>query len=332
MALKLENNEHTAIILDMYYYALGFARDNHFTPEKTSAFFSILKQTHTSVISTPLICLEKDYSFFKNLLLKHSIHRPPFSESVFTFAEMKLLREYVTHTYFRHYMMYKYAFTKKLRMELIVENFMPSAAETDRDVSEGDSERHAMGSMDMLAEGAARTAENGQDGESINVEGEPTGVVDGQMLSTEVTVGAADTQLSQVPGSVQSTSVTGPPSNGSPKDSAASQNTQQAGGQAVHITSQEAIPLEAKQFMTSNPSLQPEASKATASGSKQEAALAELKGFISSVLSAKLDEIRNNMQSKLAAQEETLNSKWRKIEGGNDEDPKKKDPKAKAKK
>lgn len=69
--------------------------------------------------------MEKDYEHFKRLLLKYSIQRPPFSEKIFSFAEMKLVSEYVTNTYFRHYLMYKYTFTKKLRMNLMIENFRP---------------------------------------------------------------------------------------------------------------------------------------------------------------------------------------------------------------
>ncbi|KAL2916798.1 AAA ATPase afg3 [Polyrhizophydium stewartii] len=97
-ALKLEPSETSSILLDMFYYALCFAREHDMSPEQTSAFFSILKQTHQEVIASPLINLEKDHAFFKNLLLQHSVHRPPFSESVFTFKEMKLVNEYITNT------------------------------------------------------------------------------------------------------------------------------------------------------------------------------------------------------------------------------------------
>ena len=39
-----------AIVMDLYYYTLQFARDNNFTREKTSTFFSIMKKTHEVAI------------------------------------------------------------------------------------------------------------------------------------------------------------------------------------------------------------------------------------------------------------------------------------------
>jgi hypothetical protein len=57
--------------------------------------------------------------------MMHSVHRPPYSIKVFDLKEMTALTDYVVNTYFRHYLMYKYAFTKKMRLEFVIENFMP---------------------------------------------------------------------------------------------------------------------------------------------------------------------------------------------------------------
>ena len=39
-------NDRSAILLDLYYYSLVFAREHDFNQEQTSAFFSIVKQVH----------------------------------------------------------------------------------------------------------------------------------------------------------------------------------------------------------------------------------------------------------------------------------------------
>ncbi len=39
-------NLKTGILVDLYYYTIQFSRDNQFSKEQTSAFFSILKKTH----------------------------------------------------------------------------------------------------------------------------------------------------------------------------------------------------------------------------------------------------------------------------------------------
>ncbi|KAJ3227285.1 hypothetical protein HK099_002649 [Clydaea vesicula] len=76
--------------------------------------------THQHCVSTPFILFESDYNYFKELLLKHSIHRPPYSVRIFSLLQIKQISEYVTNTYFRHYLMYKYAFTKKVLMDLTI--------------------------------------------------------------------------------------------------------------------------------------------------------------------------------------------------------------------
>lgn len=91
------------------------------------------------ILDNPKIMLDSDYAYFKNLVMIHSIQRPPYSEKIFKYKTIMLLLDYTTNTYtsinllktwsidryFRHYLMYKYTFTKKIRMEFVIENFMP---------------------------------------------------------------------------------------------------------------------------------------------------------------------------------------------------------------
>ena len=50
-----KENLKNGILVDLYYYAIQFARDNDFTKEQASAFFSILKQTHDVAIGLCLV-------------------------------------------------------------------------------------------------------------------------------------------------------------------------------------------------------------------------------------------------------------------------------------
>lgn len=49
-----EKNHLSAILLDLYYYTLQFARDNQFSKEQTSALFSIVKRTHEACVGQEL--------------------------------------------------------------------------------------------------------------------------------------------------------------------------------------------------------------------------------------------------------------------------------------
>ncbi|XP_046576796.1 LOW QUALITY PROTEIN: coiled-coil domain-containing protein 189-like [Haliotis rubra] len=110
----------TGIIMDLYYYTLQFARDNGFSREKTSAFFSIIKKTHEVCIETPFGNLDQTFNYFKALILCHAVNRPPHSIELFSADEVRKITEYTINTYFRHFKMYKYAFTPLVKLDLAI--------------------------------------------------------------------------------------------------------------------------------------------------------------------------------------------------------------------
>ena len=112
------SNKQALIELDMYTYAILFAKKKDLTHEQVSAFFTILKSVHLMCISTPFDNLQETFQYFKELLLQHSINRPPYSTSLFTIEQVRDITEYVLNTYFKHFKLYKYAFTKRVQMNL----------------------------------------------------------------------------------------------------------------------------------------------------------------------------------------------------------------------
>jgi hypothetical protein len=87
------------IILDFYYYGLLFARECHFSADQCAVFFQLMKSTHEHCMSTAVILLEKDYEHFKNVLLNKGLYRPPNSDQVFDFHQLKLIHDYMLNTY-----------------------------------------------------------------------------------------------------------------------------------------------------------------------------------------------------------------------------------------
>lgn len=57
--------------------------------------------------------VDRSFENFKELLLTHSVQRPPFSIGLFTFTEMKAIMAWALDTYYRHYKLYMYAFTDR---------------------------------------------------------------------------------------------------------------------------------------------------------------------------------------------------------------------------
>lgn len=134
-----KENLKLGIIMDLYYYTLQYARQMNFTPEKTSAFFSIVKKVFEVCIETPFGNLDHTFEYFKDLIHCHSINRPPYSIELFTPDEVRKITEYTINTFFRHFKMYKYAFTPLVRLDLAV-NYIgmppsppPSEGEIEQD-------------------------------------------------------------------------------------------------------------------------------------------------------------------------------------------------------
>jgi hypothetical protein len=101
------------ITLDMYTYLVQFAMKEKLSPAQMSVLYSILKRVHQSCLSTPYDNMEETFDLFKGYLLCHSVDRPPFSVLLFSVEQVKSITEYFLSTYFKHYRLYKYAFTKK---------------------------------------------------------------------------------------------------------------------------------------------------------------------------------------------------------------------------
>lgn len=107
---EYNTDQKVAIALELNYYALSFCREQSFNGSKAAIFLAIVKNVHEQVSQTSTPFLEKDFTHFKSLLLKHSVHKPPESEKIFEIAEIQKLSDYMTETYFRHYNLYKYIF------------------------------------------------------------------------------------------------------------------------------------------------------------------------------------------------------------------------------
>ncbi len=100
------------VLMDFYCENLEYCLENKLAPEKTSTFFSIMKEVHFQSMD-PDVTLVESFGKFTKLLVSHSVHRPPFSVEIFSQSEVQLLSKYVHNTYYRHFKMYQYVFCPK---------------------------------------------------------------------------------------------------------------------------------------------------------------------------------------------------------------------------
>ncbi|XP_065054299.1 cilia- and flagella-associated protein 119-like isoform X2 [Rhopilema esculentum] len=117
----IESSIKKDILVDLFYFAYKFGRERCFNEEQQSAFLSIIKRTHEKAMDSPFGNVDAAYEYFKELLVRHCMKRPPFCVQLYSMAEAKSITDYVLNTYFKHYKLYKYAFTPKVRLNLTFE-------------------------------------------------------------------------------------------------------------------------------------------------------------------------------------------------------------------
>ncbi|XP_078394254.1 cilia- and flagella-associated protein 119 isoform X2 [Cetorhinus maximus] len=116
-----ESDPRAAILLDLYVYTLQFAKSQAFSKEQTSALFSIVKRLHQACTATSLGNVDECFNYFTELVLCHSVAgKPPFSIDLFNGDEVNLVTDYIVDTYFRHFKLYKYIFTRQIRLDLTI--------------------------------------------------------------------------------------------------------------------------------------------------------------------------------------------------------------------
>ncbi|XP_034414636.1 coiled-coil domain-containing protein 189 isoform X2 [Cyclopterus lumpus] len=106
------------VLLEMYVQTVYFCRECNFKKEQTSALLSILKSIHKANVETPLNNIEQCSKYCKDLLLCHSVRRPPFSINLFSFEEVGCILNYIHNSYLRHYKLYKYIFSPQVKLDL----------------------------------------------------------------------------------------------------------------------------------------------------------------------------------------------------------------------
>uniref|UniRef100_UPI0037E72920 cilia- and flagella-associated protein 119 n=1 Tax=Semicossyphus pulcher TaxID=241346 RepID=UPI0037E72920 len=106
------------VLLELYVHTVLFCREQSFNKEQTSALLSIIKSVHEANIETPLNNIEQCFKYCKELLLCHSVRRPPFSINLFSPEAASCILKYIYNSYVRHYKLYKYIFTPQVKLDL----------------------------------------------------------------------------------------------------------------------------------------------------------------------------------------------------------------------
>ena len=116
-AISLQNKRFL-IVLDLFYNLITFARQHCLRTDQLSGLFSIVRHLHNHCISSPYDNAKESFAYFTSLMVCHSVDRPPYSTALFTMEQVKNITDYVLRTYFKHFKLYKYAFTKRVTLSM----------------------------------------------------------------------------------------------------------------------------------------------------------------------------------------------------------------------
>lgn len=100
------------ILLDMFFHLLRFAKTQNMTSEKISTLVSVVYRTNRDSMAQHAT-MHQSYRILESYIIAHSVHRPPYSAAVFAVDDVKHINDYLLATYYRHYKLYFFAFTKR---------------------------------------------------------------------------------------------------------------------------------------------------------------------------------------------------------------------------
>mmetsp|Transcript_11995 Transcript_11995/g.15465 ORF Transcript_11995/g.15465 Transcript_11995/m.15465 type:complete len:87 (+) Transcript_11995:356-616(+) len=60
--------------------------------------------------------MKSSFEAFKELVFKHSVERSPHATGIFDIDDVSRIVEYMLNSYFRHFSLYRYIFTRKLQV------------------------------------------------------------------------------------------------------------------------------------------------------------------------------------------------------------------------
>lgn len=97
--------------------AVRLSKCQNFTDEKLSTLLGLTRAVHVKAVAERQ-ALSRAFEHLNSALLRHSVHRPPWSAAVFSLADMKAISRWFIQTYFAHYKLYQYTFTPRVLLDM----------------------------------------------------------------------------------------------------------------------------------------------------------------------------------------------------------------------
>lgn len=110
-AAAVDDESHWNVIINFFEGNYDLARKAKFDQLKMSCFLEIMLYLMKQLLNKRL-SEQKSFALFKELLLRHSVQRPPHSLAIFNLEDVNAINDYVQDSFYRFYNMYLYSLTK----------------------------------------------------------------------------------------------------------------------------------------------------------------------------------------------------------------------------
>ena len=109
------------IATDFHFFNYAFCKAQAFDPLRTATFMSIMTEVFQADARSNSFDrnIATSVQYFQQLLLKHSVERPPNSVQVFAEADVEPLQDFVFRTYYKNYKVFTYIFGKQAHIKVV---------------------------------------------------------------------------------------------------------------------------------------------------------------------------------------------------------------------
>merc|ERR1712159_207147 len=109
------------ILVDWYAMCVEYASENlKFDVKQINILLAIIDELHNFSSSTSYANQLEAYNYMRELLLVHSVNNAPWKVIIFQPFDIGNLADFIVDNYFRHYSIYKYCFTPKIDLDIML--------------------------------------------------------------------------------------------------------------------------------------------------------------------------------------------------------------------
>ena len=106
--------------MDFHYINYTFCTEKQYSNEKVSTLLAIMDFILRTMVKKQML-VEDGVKMLKEILLRHSSQRPPYSIFIFTPVESQEICNFMLNTFFRHFSMYEYSFKPKVELMVVTQ-------------------------------------------------------------------------------------------------------------------------------------------------------------------------------------------------------------------